>query len=190
MFAEGKARPINRNAKWIGDVRKGGHGEGACQARGLGGEGREHAPSSLHGRSGRGKKELDMRRMSLYIDMALSLAIARSEMGVRRAERGRGGSGRTRGVLKVIAGARRDVAPTAFLQSAPFAVVCLPSHHDHVCDASVIEVFRGIPSSQVPAATDTKVPEYSGDRLQVTDPDGHPASYNAAKNLPASLGFT
>lgn len=52
-----------------------------------------------------------MRRMSLYIDIALFLAVARSEVGIGRAERGRGEGGRTRGVLKVIAGARRDVAP-------------------------------------------------------------------------------
>ena len=121
-------------------------------------------------------------------------------MGVRCGWGGGGTEKRERGEQvddREAGGARRDVAPTAFLQSAPFAVVCLPSHHGHVCDASVIEVFRGgIPSSQVPAATDTKVPEYSGDRMQVTDLNGqipntsHPAPFYKAKNLPASLGFT
>ena len=53
---------------------------GACQARvcwAIAEEEGLYAPSSLHGRSGRGKNELEMRRMSLYIVVVVVVGLAR-----------------------------------------------------------------------------------------------------------------
>ena len=64
-------------------------------------------------------------------------------------------------------------------------------------DSYLMKVSRGtIPSSQVYAATNTNFFEYSGDWLQVTDPNGqipntsHPAPFYEVKDPPASLWFT